>query len=202
MIVSQRAEHAFALSDKCVPFAFPAPRDGPQNRRKPRTPVAILGRKISPTEKGFELRREPRTERPPTMAGERLHVGHVNLVHVGPLLAVHFDRDEVLVQNRRHRLILKRLVRHHVTPVTRRITDAQKNRLFLRPRPRKRRFAPRQPRHRILRMLEQIGRFFREERIGHPAITAGPCASASPQVSHAGPPARGHFARLRAGGGP
>ena len=163
----QDAQHPLALRHEFLPLLAPAFRDRTQQRRKTHPPRTVLRREIRAAVKRLQLRRQPRRERPAAVPGERLHVGHVNLVHIRPLLAVHLDGDEVFVEQRRHRRILKRLVRHHVAPVTRRVADAQKNRLRLRPRPAKRRFAPRQPIHRILRMLQQVGRLFTDERVGH-----------------------------------
>src|SRR5204862_283892 len=80
------------------------------------------------------------------MPRHRVLIGHVNAIDIGPLLAIDFDRDAVLVEDLRDGLALERLVRHHVAPVAGRVTDAQENRLLLRARPGKRRLAPRQPR--------------------------------------------------------
>ena len=55
-------------------------------------------------------------------------------VEVGPLLAVHLDADEVLVHQRRGRLVLERLALHHVAPVAGRVADAEQDRLLLRAR--------------------------------------------------------------------
>jgi len=48
---------------------------------------------------------------------EELDRAHVDLVDVGPLLAVDLDVDEELVHEARRRLVLERLVGHHVAPV-------------------------------------------------------------------------------------
>jgi hypothetical protein len=61
--------------------------------------------------------------------------------------------------------ILKRLAFHHVTPVAGRIADAQKNRFVFRARFGESFIAPREPIHGIVRMLQQVRRFFAGETI-------------------------------------
>ena len=67
--------------------------------------------------------------RPAAVPGHRRGRLHVDRVHVRPLLAVDLDADEVLVEVRRGRLVLERLVRHHVAPVARGVPDAQQHRV-------------------------------------------------------------------------
>jgi len=52
---------------------------------------------------------------------------HIDLVDIGPFLAIDFDIDEQLIHHPRGRFVLKALVRHHVTPMTRGITNREKN---------------------------------------------------------------------------
>jgi hypothetical protein len=69
--------------------------------QKARTAMAIVRREIGAAEKRLPFRREKNIQRPAAGAGRGLHEGHVNLVHVRPLLAIHLDADEVRVQERR-----------------------------------------------------------------------------------------------------
>src|SRR4029079_9466675 len=62
----------------------------------------------------------------------------------------------VLVHQRRGVLVLERLVRHHVTPVTGRVTDGEKNRLLFCPRARECLFSPWLPVHRIVCVLKEV----------------------------------------------
>jgi hypothetical protein len=48
-----------------------------------------------------------------------------------------------------------------------RVPDTQEDGLLLGTGLRERRFAPRQPLHGIVRMLQKVGRFLASERIGH-----------------------------------
>ena len=91
------------------------------------------------------------------MLGHRLHGLHVDRVNVRAFLAVNLDRDEVTVHERGGRLVLKAFVLHHVTPVTRRIADAQKNRFVLSAGSLEGLGAPRIPVDRILGVLQPVG---------------------------------------------
>ena len=54
---------------------------------------------------------------------------HVDLVDVGPLLAVDLDVDEQLVHHARGGVVLEALVRHDVAPVAGRVADREQDRL-------------------------------------------------------------------------
>ena len=73
-----------------------------------------------------------------------LHGAHVNLIEVWSLFAVDFNVHEVFVHQPGDRLVLKRLMLHHMTPVTRRIADAQQDWFLLAARNFQRFFAPRE----------------------------------------------------------
>ena len=87
-------------------------------------------RKISATKKRFGFRREKHGQRPATgaLCQHRMR-GLINLVNIGPLFAIHFNVDKFFVHDCRDAVIFKRLVRHHVTPVTRRIAYREQDRL-------------------------------------------------------------------------
>ena len=95
-----------------------------------------------------------------------LHGVHVDLIEIRPLLAIDFDVHEVLVHELRDLFVFKRLVRHHVTPVTRRITDAQQHRFVLAARFFKRFFTPRIPIDRIVSVLQKIRTGFVDQVVG------------------------------------
>ena len=81
--------------------------------------------------------REPHRHRPTAAAGERLHGLHVDRVDVGPLLAVDLHVHEEPVHDLGDGRVLERLVRHHVTPVARRVADREEDRLAVRARVRR-----------------------------------------------------------------
>ncbi len=117
--------------------------------------------------KGFSLGREPYAHRPATVPGRLLDIGHVNPVEIRSLLAIHLHRDEITVQHLRYARVFKRLMRHHMTPVTCRIPYAQKNWFPFELRFRQRLFTPRKPIHGIVGVLAKVRRFFGGETVGH-----------------------------------
>jgi hypothetical protein len=100
---------------------------------------------------------EEHGHRPTAAAGHGLHGLHVDGVDVGPLLAVDLHVHEALVHDRRHRVVLERLVRHHVTPVARRVADREQDRLVLGARPGERLLAPGVPVDRVVGVLPEVG---------------------------------------------
>ena len=93
--------------------------------------------------------------RPATLPGHRRGL-HVDRVHVGPLLAVDLDADEVLVEVRRGGVVLERLVCHHMTPVAGGVPDAQQHRHITTPRLLERRRFPLPPVHGVVLVLQKI----------------------------------------------
>ena len=63
--------------------------------------VAVLRREVGAAVERHALRGEEHRHGPAAVARHGLHRLHVDLVHVGPLLAIHLDVDEVLVHERR-----------------------------------------------------------------------------------------------------
>ena len=96
----------------------------PQHIHKSGPPITAGRRIVGAPIKRFPFRSDPNGKRPSPLTRHRLHRRHVDPVDIRPLLPVHFHRNKIPVQHLRHRLALKRLPFHHMTPVTRRITDA------------------------------------------------------------------------------
>ena len=57
------------------------------------------------------------------LLAQMMQRAHVDLVDVGPLLAIDLDADEQLVHHVGNASVLETLVRHDVTPVARGIAD-------------------------------------------------------------------------------
>ena len=100
--------------------------------------------------------RQEHRHRPAALAGHRHGRVHVERVDIGPLLAVDLDVDEVLVHQRRRRLALERLVRHHVAPVARAVADREQDRPALLARPLERLGAPRIPVDGVVGVLQEV----------------------------------------------
>src|SRR5450830_927430 len=134
------------------------PRHLAQNIGESRPPVALLLWKISSAPHRLRLRREKHGQRPAALLAQEMQRVHVDLVDVRPLLAVDLDVDEQLVHHGCCRRVLERLVRHHVAPVAGGVADREQDRPIaalglgqgLRP--------PLPPVHRIVLVLQQIGR--------------------------------------------
>ena len=60
-------------------------------------PVTILGRIIGAAEERFELRRKKNAHRPTSRASRTLNKSHIDAVHVGPLLPIDLNTDEVII---------------------------------------------------------------------------------------------------------
>src|SRR5690606_21317804 len=82
---------------------------------------------------------------------------HVDRVDVRPLLPVDLHRHEAGVDGVGHRVVLERLVRHHMAPVARRIADREEDGAVRGPCLRERGLAPLPPVDRVVRVLPQVG---------------------------------------------
>ena len=92
-----------------------------------RLPVPRLVGEVGAGEERVAVGVEDARHRPAALAGHRRGRLHVDRVDVRPLLAVDLDADEVLVEVRRGRLVLERLVRHHVAPVAGGVPDREQD---------------------------------------------------------------------------
>ena len=106
-----------------LPLA-PEPDDVFEELTEAGAAVAGLGRKIGTAIKRLELRRQKQVQRPAAAPGGGLDKGHVNLVHIRPLFAVHLDADKVLVQIGAEGGVFEALALHHMAPVAGGVADA------------------------------------------------------------------------------
>jgi hypothetical protein len=109
-------------------FIFPCIDNAEQNFSEGWQVITRYGRKICPRIKRAKIRSKKYRHGPAAGAGHGLRGLHVNTIEVGAFFAIHFDADEVFVHERSNRQVFKRFVRHHMTPMASRITDAQKDR--------------------------------------------------------------------------
>jgi hypothetical protein len=136
-----------------------------QHAFEARMAVSILGRKIRAADERLQIGSQPHAHRPATVSGRRLHERHVDAIDVRPLLAVDFDVHELAVHDLCRRVVLERLVRHHVAPVAGRVADREEDRLLLASGFLKRLVAPRQPFDWIVRVLQQVGRLLLRQAV-------------------------------------
>ena len=95
---------------------------------------------------------------------------HVDVVEIGPLLAIDLDRHEVAVHEGGDRLVLERLALHDVAPVAGRVADGEEDRLVLGPGALEGFLAPGIPVHRVVGVLEEVRARGLGEAIGHGGI--------------------------------
>ena len=145
-------------------------RQGPEDRGESGPAAAIIGGKVGAAPEGLLVRREEDRHGPSARAGQELDGAHVDLVHVGALLPIHLDRDEVVVQELRDRVALEGLVLHHVAPVTGAVADREEDGLVLAARLREGFRTPGIPVDGVPLVLEQVGALLFRETIGFPLL--------------------------------
>ena len=143
-------------------------------------PQEAVPGKVGAAEERLAGRGQQAGHRPAAMAGHRRGRRHVDRVDVGPLLAVDLDRDEPLVQDRRHLGVLEGLVRHHVAPVAGGVADAQQHRHVAPAGLVEGLGAPWPPVHRIVGMLGQVRACRVREPVCHEPNLSAPRPSRSP----------------------
>ena len=122
---------------------------------------------VGPGVEGLAIRVQEDGQRPSSPAGEHLAGLHVDGVDVGSLFAVHLDVHEQPVHYLGRRRILEGLVGHHMAPVTRRIADRQQDGNVSRRRFREGFRSPFPPVHRVVGVLEEVGRSRGREPVDH-----------------------------------
>ena len=98
--------------------------------------------------------------------------GHVDLIEIGPLLAIDLDTDKPPIHERRNRLVLEGFPFHDMTPMAGGIADREQDRTIL--------FfgglqgfrSPGVPLHGVVGMLQQVGTRFMNESIGRSYLDA------------------------------
>ena len=130
--------------------------------------------KIRATEEGRAFRREEHGEwpaaRPP---GQHLVGGLVDLIKVGPLLAVYLDVHEQSVHHCCDFGILEGFMGHDMAPVAGGIADGKQNGLAFLFGQGERFLTPRTPIHGVVCVLLKIGRSFAGQKVGHGPSLAG-----------------------------
>ena len=97
-------------------------------------------------------------QRPAPGAREQLASLHIDRIHIGPLLTIHFDIDEMFVHISRNCFIFKRFAFHHMTPMTGAVANADQYRFLFRTSSLECLWFPGIPVHGIVSVLEKVGR--------------------------------------------
>ena len=161
---------ALVLLVDLVALLAPDLADALQHLRQAGPAVARFRREVGAAPERLAGGRQEHRQRPAALLAEQRQGMLVDLVEIGPLLAIDLDVDEVAVHQRGDRRVLEALVRHHVAPVAGGVADREQDRLVLLPGGGERRLVPRLPVHRVVPVLEQIraGRF--GEAVAHGRI--------------------------------
>ena len=145
----------------------PQLRDPAQQGGEPRPPVRVPRREVGAGEERLLVGRQEHRHGPAALAlVHRLGGGHVDVVEVGPLLAIDLHVHEMFVHDRGRGRVLERLVGHHMAPVARRVADGEQDRLLLGPGPAERLLAPLVPVHRVVGVLEEVGTGGQRQPVG------------------------------------
>src|SRR5260370_28756818 len=86
--------------------------------------------KVSAAPDRLAIAVEKHGQRPPAVFAKMVQGRHVDLVDVGPLLAVDFDVDEQLVHDGSYPFVFEAFMRHGMAPVARCVADRYKDRLI------------------------------------------------------------------------
>ena len=121
---AEQLRHPVAGLQKALAVSLPQPRRPLQQLQQPQVAGNAPFRQVGPGKKRLLLRRHQDGEGPAAGAGEGLAGLHIHRVHIGPLLPVHLDADEIPVQRIGHLFIRKGLPGHHMAPVAGGVADA------------------------------------------------------------------------------
>ncbi len=133
-------------------------------------PHPVFRRPVGAAVEGDTVRGNEDVERPTAVPRHRLHRRHVDRIEIGPLFAIDFDVDEMLVHDGGGALVLERLVLHHMAPVTGGVADADQHRFVLALRCLQCFLPPRIPIDGIVLVLEEIGARLACQPVRHSGI--------------------------------
>ena len=143
---------------------------GAEDTLEARAIVGVSRWEVRAPVEDLAVRGEKRGEGPSARSGQGAHGLLVPCVHVGPLVTVDLDRDELLVDDSGEPRVLVRLSVDHVAPVAPRGSDVQEDGAIELLRLAKRLVAPRMPVHGLVRGAPQVrGGLLREavRLLGH-----------------------------------
>ena len=164
---AERLDDLRALAVDLIAAARPRLGDPVEHHPPARQAVAGFGREVRTGVERDAVGRQERVQRPAAAAGDRLAGLHADRVDVGALLAVDLHAHEPLVHDLSDLLVLERLVRHHVAPVTGGIADRDEQRAVLGAGSGQRHLAPRLPVDGVVLVLAQVRRALAREAVRH-----------------------------------
>jgi len=130
--------------------------DGEQNAAESGASHLVFGREIGAAEKRFAVREQKTRKRPAALSGDGADSRLVARVDVGPLVAIHFNGDEVFSDDFGDFGVLVTFAVDDVAPVTPDGPDVEEDRLVLGFRPFECRLAPFVPVDGLVRGRAQV----------------------------------------------
>ena len=140
---SRRSRHTSAMASQHAADARPS--------------IPLLARNVGAAKIGSAVGSEEGGQRPSALPADGRDRGLIARVHIGPLVAIHLDRDKMLVDDRGDLGVLIGLAVHHVAPVAPDRANVQQDRLVLRLGAGKRLLAPGVPLYRLMPGGTQVG---------------------------------------------
>ena len=147
------------------PSRPPGGGDALENLPERRPAPARLGRPVGAAVHRLAVGIEEHGHGPAALLAQGVQRGHVDVVDVRPLLAIDLHIDEQLVHPIGGLGVLEQLVRHHVAPVAGGVADREQDRTVAALGFRQRLGAPGAPVHRVVGVLQQVGRGFAGEQV-------------------------------------
>ena len=145
---------------------LPGARNAAQHIGPAGHPGASLRRKVGAAEERAAVGRAEHVERPAAVTLQQLHGVHVDVVDIGPFLAVDLDADDEVVLELRDLLVLERFALHHVAPVAGGVADGDEHRFVFSAGLGPGVVAPGEPVDGVVRVLQQVGRCLLGEAVG------------------------------------
>ena len=149
-----------------LPLGLPGLLNLLQHLKETGPAILVFWRPVSAPVERFQVGRKENIQRPAALADHRLDEGHVDLVDVGTLFAVHLDAHEVGIEIAGHLVVLEGFAFHDVAPMAGRVADAQEDGLVLPVRLGKSFLAPRIPVHRVMLVLKQVRGLLMRQAVG------------------------------------
>ncbi len=170
----QRLAHRGHRGADLLALVVPGRAQAQQHLGEARPAEPRRRRKIGAAPERRAFGRQHHGQRPAALLAHGVQGRHVDLVDVGPFLAVDLDADEAGVHDFRHRLVLEAFMRHDVAPMAGGVADREQDRQVAGLGLGQCRRSPDPPVHRVVPVLPQIGRGGRAQHIRHVALPV-PC---------------------------
>ena len=121
----ERRAKSVAVAPDPQGIVMVGPGDGTQHVGKAGSAVSRLRREIGPAPERVAVGRQKHRHRPAALLAEGMQGRHIDLIDIGPLLAIDLDVDEELVHDGGDGRILEAFMGHHMAPMAGGVADRQ-----------------------------------------------------------------------------